>query len=152
MGEFEKDFVMRQIRQLVQFIAQLVQKACTEDRQASGIEEIRTAVEKWLGIPPAVLDRLDPASIAQLIREGEVLRTLAWIAAQEGELHEATGDSEAARQRRYRAMTLYAECAECFPAEDAACREAARALAAGTEPGPLAERYRRWLDSPSSAP
>ena len=149
MGEFEKDFVMRQIRQLVQFIARLVREARTEDRQDSGIEELRTAVEKWLGISPAVLDRLEPASVARLVREGEVLRTLAWITAQEGELHEAAGDPEAARQRRYRALTLYAECAGCFPAEDAACREAARTLVAVTETGPLAEKHRRWLDSPS---
>jgi hypothetical protein len=146
MGEFEKDFVMRQIRQLVRFIAQVVLRARTEERDASGIAEVRTAVEKWSGLSLDVLDRLEPASVAQLVREGEVLRTLAWVVAQEGEIHEAAGDAGAARQRRGRAIALYAECAERFPAEEAACREAARVLAEGTALESLADRHRRWLE------
>ena len=149
MAEFEKDFVIRQIRQLVRFIAQVVLGVQTEEQAASGLEEIRTAVEKWLGISPAVLDRLEPASVAQLVREGEVLGTLAWIAAQEGELHEAAGDPVAARHQRCRAVALYAECAERFPEEDAACREAARALARETGLELLPDRYRRWLEPES---
>jgi hypothetical protein len=149
MSEFEKDFVMRQIRQLVQAIAQLVLRARTEEQCAAGLEGIRTAVEKWLGMSPAMLDRLDPASVAQLVREGEVLRTLAWIVAQEGAIHEAAGDPDAARQRRCRAVALYAECAERFSVEAVACRAAACALAEGTTLEPLDDRYRRWLESES---
>ena len=149
MGEFEKDFVMRQIRQLVQAIAQLVLRARTEEQCASGLEGIRTAVEEWLGMSPATLDRLEPASVAQLVREGEVLRTLAWIAAQEAAIHEAAGDPDAARQRRCRAVALYAECAERFSAKAVECRAAARELAEGTALGPLDDRYRRWLESDS---
>jgi hypothetical protein len=150
MREFEKDFVLRQIRQLVQFVTQVVLGVRTEEQGAPGLEAIRTAVGNWLGISPAVLDRLDPASVAALVREGEVLRTLAWIAAQEGAIHEAAGDPEAARRRRCRAIALYAECAGRFSTEAAACRTAARALAEGTTLEPLDDRYRRWLEPESS--
>lgn len=152
MGEFEKDFFMRQIRRLVQFIAQIVLGARIEGRQASGLERIREAVKDCLGMDYAMLSRLDPASAALLVHDGEVLRTLAWVAAREGELHESAGDLVTARHQRCRAVALYAECAERFPGEDTACREAARALAGGAELELLAGKYRRWLDLPAPAP
>lgn len=151
MGEFEKDFVMRQIRQLAQLVARVVLRARSEGQVASGLEQIREAVESCLGMDYAMLSRIDPASAALLVHDGEVLRTLAWIAAQEGELHESAGDLVTARHQRCRAVALYAECSERFPGEDAACREAARALAGGAGLELLADKYRRWLGLPAPA-
>jgi hypothetical protein len=108
-------------------------------------------MEGYLGFDYEMLGRIDPASAALLVHEGEVLRTLAWIAAQEGELLESADDPAAAQDRRRRALALYAECAERHPAEAEACREAASTLATGTETGLPAEKYRRWLEPPSPA-
>jgi len=147
MATFEKDFILRQIRQLVRLIARIVLQARAEGQYASGLEEVRATMEGHLGFDYEVLGRIDPASAALLVHDGEVLRTLAWITAQEGELLDGANDLAAAQDQRRRALALYAECAERYPGEAAACREAACALAIKTETGLLAEQYRRWLDS-----
>ncbi len=46
MSEFERDFLMRQIRQLAALIAQVVLRARTEEHDASAVTEVRLAVEK----------------------------------------------------------------------------------------------------------
>ncbi len=149
MASYEKDFILRQIRLLAQAIARIVARARAEERHASGLEEVRATMAGGPGLDYGMLDRLDPASAALLVRDGEVLRTLAWVAAQEGELLEGAGEPAAATERRRRALALYAECAERYPDEAASCREAARALASGTDLGPLDERHRRWLEGTS---
>ena len=151
MATFEKDFMLRQIRQLAQLIAQIVLRARAEGQYASGLEEVRATMAGGLGMDYEMLGQIDPASATLLAHDGEAVRTLAWITAQEGDLLEESGDPAAAQDQRRRALALYAECADRHPAEAAACREAARALATGTETGPLAEKYRRWLDSQSPA-
>ena len=146
MATFEKDFILRQIRQLVQLIARIVLRTHAEGQYASGLEEVRATMEGYLGFDYEMLGRIDPASAALLVHDGEALRTLAWIAAQEGELLEGAGDPAAAQDQRRPALALYAECAKRYPGEAAACLEAARALAAETETGQLAKKYRRWLE------
>ena len=145
MPEFERDFVLRQIRLLAQFVARIVARARADGQYASGLEAVRATMEDGLGKDYPMLRRLDPSSAALLVHDGEVLRTLAWIAAQEGDLLQGAGDPAAAQDLRRRALALYAECADRCPGEAATCREAARALAADPELGPLEDKYRRWL-------
>jgi hypothetical protein len=86
------------------------------------------------------------------MREGEALRTLAWIAAQEGDLLAAVGAAVEARRLRGRALALYGECALRFPEEAPACREAARTLVtvAGSEVS--ANDLRRWFGGSETPP
>ena len=146
MAEFEKDILLRQIRQLARMIAAIVSRARSEDRYDTGLEAVRAALEGGWDADYRVLNRIDAASAALLVRDGEVLRTLAWIAEQEAELHRGAGDLVSARNRRCRALALYAECAERFPEEEQACRESARALVDGLDCASLSEKHRRWLE------
>jgi hypothetical protein len=150
MAEFERDILLRQIRQLARMIAQLVLKARAEDRYETGLEAVRAALEGGWDVDYRMLDRIDAASAALLVRDGEALRTLAWIAEQESELHRGAGDLVSARNRRCRALALYAECADRFPAEEAACRAAARALVDELDGASLPEKHRRWLEDPAA--
>src|SRR5512143_1094192 len=145
MPEFERDFILRQIRRIAQMVARIVLRAREQASYESGLEAVRAAVADGLGMDYGVLSRLDPASVALLVREGEVLRTLAWIAAQEGELTAGAGDAGGAERLRRRAIALYAECAERYPGEAPACLEAARALRDGAGDSALEPRLRRWL-------
>jgi hypothetical protein len=145
MPEFERDFVLRHIRRLADLVARIVARAHAEDAYAAGLEALRAAMETGPGKEFEMLQRLEPASAALLVQEPEVLSTLARIATQEGDLRERGGDRATAQGLRLRALALYAECAERFPAEAVACRSAARALSAATDLSPLAEKYRRWL-------
>ena len=146
MPEFERDFILRQIRRIAQMVARIVLRAREQASCESGLEAVRAAVADGLGMDYGVLSRLDPASVALLVREGEVLRTLAWIAEQEAGLTAGAGDSAAAERLRRRASALYAECAERSPEEAPACLEAARAMRDGIDVASMDPRHRRWLD------
>ncbi len=150
MPEFERDFILRQIRRIAQLIARIVSRAREQASYESGLEAVRAAVADGLGMDYGVLSRLDPASVALLVREGEVLRTLAWIAEQESGLTAGAGDAAGAERLRRRAIGLYAECAERYPEEAPACLEAARALRDGVEIAALDAPHRRWLDGAAS--
>ncbi len=147
MPEFERDFILRQIRRIAQLIARLVRRAHEEGQYESGLEAVRAAVADGLGMDYGVFSRLDPASAALLVRDGEVLRTLAWIAAEEGGLAAGAGDAAGAERLRRRAIALDAECARRYPQEAPACLEAARELVGLIQVEALAPGDRRWLDS-----
>lgn len=135
MAEFERDFILRQIQQLARMVAQIVLRARSEGSYETGLEQVRSALAGGLDVDYEMLSRIDPASAALLVRDGEVLRTLAWIVAQESELRRGAGEVAEAERLRRRALALYDECARRFPEEGAACREAADALAGGVDPG-----------------
>ncbi len=147
MPEFERDFILRQIRRIAQMIARIVSQARERESYESGLEAVRAAVADGLGMDYGVLSRLDPASVALLVREGEVLRTLAWIAEQEAGLTAGAGDAGGAERLRRRAIGLYAECARSHPEEAQACLEEARALAGRVRVDALEAQHRRWLDA-----
>jgi len=109
MGRFERDTLMRQVRQMADVIAALVLRARSEGDYESGLEAIRTAAGGGLGVDYAMLDRLAPGSAAMLLRSADLIRTYAWICEQEADLYERAGDQESAAARRLRATELYAE-------------------------------------------
>ncbi|HVP14551.1 MAG TPA: hypothetical protein VMS88_03340 [Terriglobales bacterium] len=150
MPEFERDFIVRQVKQLAQAVARIVAKAHDDGQYASGLEALRTAMQAGVGKELELLRRLDPASASVLAHDPEVLDALAWITAQESDLLSGTGDAASAQELRRRALALYAECARRFPDRATECRRAARALAARTDLTSLAEEHRRWLDGPSA--
>ncbi len=131
MSAFDHDFIMRQIRQLAQVVARLVSRAADDGSCDAAVGEIRTAKAAALGVEEGLLERLDPASLALLVRDGESLRTVAWVTAQESALHARLGPPGEAARLRARAIALYDECARRFPAEADACRAAGDALSAG---------------------
>jgi hypothetical protein len=56
---FEKDFILRQVHQLAQWVARIVLRARAEDQYASGLEEVRATMEGGLGIDYEMLGRID---------------------------------------------------------------------------------------------
>jgi hypothetical protein len=109
MGEFEKDFILRQIRQLARVVAEIVLRARASGQYESALQELHAAVKDALGMEYDTLSRLDPASVALLARDAEGLEVLSRIASQEAELHEAAGDEAAALHLRHRAAEIEAE-------------------------------------------
>lgn len=136
---------MRQIRQMADAIAALVLRVRAEGNYESGLEAVRETAERGLGVNYKVLERLDPASAAMLLRATDALRTYAWICGEEADLLERAGNREAAAARRGRAIALYRETAARDPAQDGECRGAAALLAQGATVVELDESCRRWL-------
>jgi hypothetical protein len=132
MSAFDHDFLMRQIRQLAQVVARLVFRAVEDGSCDAAVGEVRKAKAVAFGVEVGLLDRLEPASLALLVRDGESLRTLAWVTAQESDLRARMDRSAEAARLRARAIALYAECALRFPEEADACRAAGDALSAGS--------------------
>jgi hypothetical protein len=145
--EREKDYLLRQIRRLMEIVLAIVGKAGAGGEPEAQLEAIRRAADSGLGLDYRLLRRLDPASVPMLVADGDTLRTLAWLAAKEAEVHALAGDPAAAKALRLRAVALYAECALRFPAQEDACRLAARALLVDEPPANLGDRYVRWLRS-----
>jgi hypothetical protein len=128
MPEFERDYVLRHIRQLARLVAQLLLKARTERPSEAEVHEVSRAAATALGLDPELFERLDAGSLALFVRDGESLRTLVWITAREAELLESLGDLDESARQRLRAAALAEECARRFPGEADACREALRDL------------------------
>ena len=91
MPEFERDLLMRQIRQLGDLVAAIVARARADERYENGLEAIRHAAEHGFGPDRALIDRLGPRSAAMLLRDAEAVRVYAGVCAAEAGLLAALG-------------------------------------------------------------
>jgi len=148
MSLFERDTIMRQIRQLGDAIAGIVSRARAEGQYETGLEAVREAAQGGLGVAYPVLNRLAPESAALLLRDAELIRTYGWICAEEADLLGRAGQAGQAAARRGRAIGLYAAAASRDRSLEPECRAAATALARLVDATTLDERCRLWLESP----
>ncbi len=106
MARFEQDTVKRQIRQLGDLVAAIVSRARADQDYESGLEAIRDAAGEGFGLDRSMLDRLDAASAALLLRDSESARVYAAVCAAEAELLEKLGRSAEAAERAERASQV----------------------------------------------
>jgi hypothetical protein len=106
MARFGEDTITRQIRQLGDMIAAIVARARSDGDYASGLEAIRGAGLEELGIRRALLDAMDPASAAMLLRDPHRRSMYADLCSAEAELLEGMGRTEEAARLRGRAAIL----------------------------------------------
>ena len=99
LGMFERDFLMRQVKQLTELLAKIA-RLRTSGQQVTALQEIGAAYE-GLGITKSMLEYLDVSSLIRMIEQPEVLRAIGRVMEQEAELLEEQGDAraEAKRQR-----------------------------------------------------
>jgi hypothetical protein len=106
MPDFERDLILRQIRQLGDLVAAIVARVRAEADCESGLEAIREAADHGFGPDRSLLDRLDPASAMLLLRDAESAGIYARVCAAEAELLERLGRGETAAGLRARAADV----------------------------------------------
>lgn len=94
----ERDYVMRLVKQLAEFIARVLKVASTQQADEA-LSTLRAACGQALGMEYEVLSMLDARSAVELL--GEPARVLAFI-----QLVEAMGDVDA-KTEPMRALTRY---------------------------------------------
>lgn len=121
------DYLMRLIEQFAQFIARIA----GFNAQRAYDSALREARRAWdaLDIPHELVDRMDGAELAKLLREPAKIRAAAALLTEEAEALAATGDPVHATLRRKRAFQLYGEAHRLDPQDgddDAMTRIAVR--------------------------
>src|SRR5437773_7205412 len=96
MSRFEQDTIKRQIRQLGDMVAAIVERVRVDQDYAGGLEAIREAADKGFGPQRSMLDRLDPTSAAMLLRDAGSARVYAQVCAAEAEILVKLGRGEQA--------------------------------------------------------
>ncbi len=96
---FERDFLMREVKQIVELIAKIA-RLKSESKLEAALGEINAAYDR-LGIKKSMLDYLDAGSLARMIGSPEALAAVGALMAEEAAILEAEGDprAEAKRQR-----------------------------------------------------
>ncbi|HEU0033877.1 MAG TPA: hypothetical protein VFQ53_24785 [Kofleriaceae bacterium] len=142
---YREDILMRWIRQFAEALARLAGLRKSGDLRAAR-DEIERLYEE-LGIPRELVDLVDAATLAGMLRTPDRMRAAARLLWEEGHVLRATGDPLAAGIRYRRAHELFLEARAIAPEpdDDAAILELSR-VAPGWE---LAERYRATRGSTS---
>ena len=127
---FERDYVMRAVKQVAAALARVLRL-----RQQNKEEEAdRELDELYRGLVPfdrELLDMLDPATLAGMIREPERVAAVCHVLAFEADAAEQRGDLARAQRGRRRALALLRE---GVPEPDADAQALAEALRSRLEP------------------
>jgi hypothetical protein len=108
MSAVQRDYIERQIEQMAQAIAQIVELVRTGQFDPALIV-VRKTYEAVLGPLQPVLERLDAASAVELLGafESDRLRMYAALLTEEGTIHELRGQAARAQQCYGRSLDLY---------------------------------------------
>jgi len=110
------DYLMRLIQQLAELVARIAGFNRRREYQ-SALAEARRAWDE-LDVPHELVDRLDGAALADLLRDPAKMRAAAQLLAEEAVALAATGDPLHATVRRKRAYQLLGEAHALDPQDD----------------------------------
>lgn len=127
-----EDYLLRMIRQLAEVVARAAGFNRRGQHEAARLESARG----WelLGVPRELLEVVDDATLAELLREPAKLRIAAQLLAEEARAIIGQGDPVNGGVLSGRAMRLHAAASELDPQDDdtASILELSRAVAPGT--------------------
>jgi hypothetical protein len=138
---FEDDYLLRMVQQLVDAIARIAglnQRAAHDEALAVA----RQAWEELFGMPGELVDRVDGATLASMLREPAKLRLAAQLLVEQARALSGQGDAARAASRYCRAMELVLEARVIDPSERAQDDAAIRMLSPLVPRDRLAARYR----------
>lgn len=101
----QRDWLQRLIEQLAAAVARVLGLR-REGRLEEARQELERAAVEAAGLGLSLLERLDPASAARLVREPERLAALARLALERSRLERDAGEVEAAGRWHERAVAL----------------------------------------------
>lgn len=127
-----EDYLMRLIRQLAEVLARAA-GFNTRRKYDEAVDELQRAWDELLETPRNLLEVVDDATLAELLREPAKMRIAAQLLAEEARAIAGKGDPVNAAVLSKRAMRLYASASVLDPTEDddAAILELSRAVPPG---------------------
>src|SRR5262245_19825871 len=99
----EQEFIQRQIKQLAQVLARLLTGKVEERNVDAALDELDGSYDAILGLPRAMLDRVDEASLSMMLGRPDRLEAYVWLQEKEAELRAARGETAEAARLRARA-------------------------------------------------
>src|SRR4051812_3258058 len=111
----ERDYLLRMIRRLAEFIGRIV-GARNAGKHDEALRLCRDATEQMFGPLGRTLAEVDAPTAATLLANREKIAAYAELTAEEAEVHALAGDERPARIARRRALELYLE-ATLLPGE-----------------------------------
>lgn len=108
MSLIERDWVMRMVKQLVDFIARAL-KLAKEGRDKEAIELLESGCLEVLGIPWSALALVDSKSAAGVLGDGARVAAFGRILEERASIEAMQGKVALAAQRRQHALEIYRE-------------------------------------------
>ncbi|MGN6107887.1 MAG: hypothetical protein ACTHU0_22455 [Kofleriaceae bacterium] len=133
---FRDDYLHRMIEQLAAALRRLIRARERADH-AEALEIAGGLYDELLGMPRALVDRLDVATLVASLRNPDKVRLAATLAREEAHTYAAMGEPAAALRRYRRAHEL---------------RVAARAMSPSPEDDAELEELARRIDATARAP
>ncbi len=149
MGIFERDYVMRLVKQLVELIA-IVLRLKGAGKMNEAVQALENGCLSLLGIPYSALALVDSKSAADLLSEPTRIAAFARLLEERAAIEEESGDLLAASARRVHALEVYLEALLRAPTHQAA-GEGLERLRAKVPAGRLKPRYAEALLKRSAA-
>jgi hypothetical protein len=106
-SEVEKDFIKKQIQQLVQALQRVLHLATEEQRHDAAEDALQAAARAALKLDLKFLAPVSPDSCAMILGTGEKLRSYARIVATQAQLLHLRGQELAYREQLLRALKLH---------------------------------------------
>ena len=122
---FEDDFMLRQLKQLVELVAAALRLKQPEDEERAQAE-IDDLYRRLLNMDRTLFETLDAASVARLLGDADRALHVALVMHAEAQLWESQGEQARARRRGQRALRLLEGLT--LPREHASLREELEAL------------------------
>lgn len=114
-GEVEKDFLKRQVQQLVKALQRVLHLATIEQQQEQADEALQRATRASLKLELSFLSAVDARSCAVILGTGDRIRGYARILRTQEELLRLRGQEKESVDRLRRAWTLHEEAAKRLP-------------------------------------
>ncbi len=118
LAVFRDDYLMRLIKQLADFIA----RAAGFNRKGEHEKALQETARAWSellhDIPHELVDVVDTATLASMLREPQRMRVAAQLLVEEGRALRGKGDPPTASMRTKRAIELYLEARAISPEAD----------------------------------
>ena len=109
--QFVDDFILREIKKLVQLVASIVNLK-QQDQIEEAEREIDTAYGRLLNMDRQLFEILDAQNIAKMLGDPDRIRLVAEVMQAEADLMQTRGEIDRARQRYKRALKLLESCEE----------------------------------------
>ncbi len=133
MSLVERDYVMRLVKQIVDFLARAL-KLAKEGKDKEAIELLESGCLSALGIPWSALALVDSKSAAGVLGDAARIAAFGRILEERANIEALQGRSELAHRRREHALEIYQEALARSPAHSEALDGAARVKAAMQTP------------------
>lgn len=142
---YERDYIMRMIRQMMDVLLRLLKLKKEEDYDRA-LDYINGVYDDLFGIDASLLRAMDSATAARLLGHQEKIKALAKLCKEEAELYRLKGDAVQSKAASRRALELFLEAVGLEKEPDAESLNSIKELTGLVDLGDLSPAYRVRLE------